>query len=247
MNVVAVIPAKGKSTRLPEKNIRDMLGKPLIAWTIEAAVKSKNINRVIVSTDDEEIARIAKEYEAEVPFIEPKEISATGGNIDKVLLHTADWLQEHEDYKVDALLLLLPTNPLRLPKDLDAMVELFKTTGTDCVSSVCKAVATHNPHWMFMKGPDGTVITATGKLLKDMVLHSQDLPACYVRNDICFVVKPDNLRHAPKLLWGNTMELYEMPESFDADINTEEDWYITEDKLRRLRGATAPDKIGDAL
>lgn len=234
MNVVAVIPAKGSSTRLPGKNIRDMLGKPLIAWTIEATLKSKNINRVIVSTDDEEVAKIAKECGAEVPFLEPKEISATGGNIDKVLLHTADWLEEHEGYKVDALLLLLPTNPLRLPKHLDAMVDLFKTTGTDCVSSVCRADATHNPHWMFMKGPGGTVVTGTGTPLKDMVLHSQDLPPCFIRNDICFVVRPDNLRNPPHLLWGNTMELYEMDASFDTDINTPEDWDATEDKLRRL-------------
>lgn len=85
-----------------------------------------------------------------------------------------------------------------------------------------------------MKGPDGTVITGTGTPLKDMVLHSQDLPVCYVRNDICFVVRPNNLRNPPHLLWGNTMELYEMPESFDADINTPEDWDATEDKFKRF-------------
>jgi len=234
MNVVAVIPAKGTSKRLPGKNIRDMLGKPLIAWTIEAALKSKNISRVIVSTEDEEVARVAKEYGAEVPFMEPKEISAAGGNIDQVLLHTADWLQKNEGYKVDELLLLLPTNPLRLPKDLDAMVALFQKTGADCVASVCEAAATHNPNWMFMRGPDGTVITCAGGKLKDMPLHSQDLPPCYIRNDICFVIRPDNLRHSPPLLWGDTMELYEMDEIFDTDINTEEDWHVTEDKLRRL-------------
>jgi len=236
MNVVAVIPAKGASKRLPGKNTRPMLGKPLIAWTIEAAKKSTKIDRVIVSTNDEEIACVAKEYGAEVPFMEPAEISAGGGNIDKVLLHTVDWLQEHEGYTVDALLLLLPTNPLRIPKHLDEMVELFEKTGTDCVSSVCEAAATHNPHWMFMRGPNGTVITCTGKSLKEMPLHSQDLPPCYIRNDICFVIRPDNLKQNPPLLWGNKMELYEMDEIFDTDINTEEDWCVTEGKLSRLLG-----------
>lgn len=234
MNIVAVIPAKGKSTRLPEKNIRDMLGKPLVAWSIEAAKKSTKINRVIVSTEDNGIARVAKEYGAEVPFMEPAEISATGGNIDQVLLHAVDWLQEHEGYKTDALLLLLPTNPLRQPEHLDDMIEQFQKIGVDCVASVCEAAATHNPHWMFMRGPDGSAITCTGESLKDMPLHSQDLPPCFIRNDICFVIRPDNLRNPPYLLWGNKMELYEMKEIFDADINTEEDWNLTEDKLRRL-------------
>ena len=211
-----------------------MLGKPLIAWAIEATKNSTKINRTIVSTNDEEIARIAKEYGAEVPFMEPDEISTGSGNIDRVLVHTIEWLKEHEGYSVDALLLLLPTNPLRQPKHLDAMIEIFQKTGTDCVSSVCEAAATHNPNWMFMRGPDGTVITSTGKPLKDMVLHSQDLPPCYVRNDICFVVQPDNFRRNPPLLWGNKMELYEMDEIFNTDINTQEDWYVTEDKLRRL-------------
>lgn len=209
-----------------------MLGKPLIAWTIEAARKSKNINRVIVSTDSEEVARIAKEYGAEVPFMEPEEIAA--GSVDPVLSHTVNWLRENDGYNVDALVLLLPTNPLRLPKDLDAMVELFEKTGTDCVSSVCRADATHNPNWMFMKGHNGTVTTAMGKPLKDMVLHSQDLPPCFIRNDICFVIRPDNLRNPPHLLWGNKMELYEMDGLFDTDINTQEDWNATEDSLRRL-------------
>lgn len=234
MHVVAVIPAKGTSERLPRKNISPMLGKPLLVWAIEAAKSSAHIDRVIVSTDDEEVARIAREYGAEVPFIEPADISSGGGSVEKVLRHATQWLQEHEGYTVDALLLLLPTNPLRLPEHLDAMVAQFQKTGADCVASVCVATATHNPNWMFMRGADGTIITCTGGRLKNMPARSQDLPTCYIRNDIGFVLRPSNLQGDPSVLWGDKVDLYVMDEIFDTDINTQEDWNITEDKLRRL-------------
>lgn len=237
MNIVAIIPAKGTSIRLPGKNIRPMLGKPLIAWSIEAARASRNISRVIVSTDDEGVANVAREYGAEVPFMEPRDISAGGGSVERVLLHAADWLQEHEGYAADALVLLLPTNPLRQPEHLDAMVEQFEKTGADCTASVCEAAATHNPYWMFMRDSSGNIITATGSKLRDMPARSQDLPPCYIRNDIGFVLRPDNLRQNPAVLWGDKVDLYAMDEIFDTDINTQEDWNVTEDKLRRLRGA----------
>lgn len=235
MNTIAIIPAKGTSLRLPGKNTRPLLGKPLIVWSIEAARRARNIDRVIVSTDDEEVARIARHWGAEVPYIEPKEISEGGGSVEKVLRHAVQWLMEHEQYKTDALLLLLPTNPLREPKDLENMVELFKTSGADCVASVCEASATHNPHWMFVQKQDGTVTTATGGKLKDMPTRSQELPPCYIRNDVCFVLKPSNLDENPPTLWGNNVKLYVMDELYDTDINTAEDWHVTEDKLRRLQ------------
>lgn len=240
MNVVAVIPAKGTSVRLPGKNIRPMLGRPLIAWSIDAARASKHISRVIVSTDDEEVAKIAKEYGAEVPFMEPKEISVTGGSVERVLSHASNWLQEHQGYKADALLLLLPTNPLRQPGHLDAMIEQFQKTGTDCVASVCEAAAAHNPNWMFMRGSNGDIVTATGGKLKDMPARSQDLPPCFIRNDICFVVRPNNLLQDPPVLWGDKVDLYVMDEIFDTDINTPEDWEITENKLSRLLVTKGP-------
>ena len=234
MNIVAVIPAKGTSKRLPGKNIRPMLGKPLIAWTIEVALASKNIHRVIVSTDDEEIAAVAKKYGAEVPFMEPKEISAGGGNIERMMLHTVEWLEKNENYKVNGIMLLLPTNPLRLPVHLDECAKLYETSGVDCVAAVCEAKATHNPYWMFMRDSGGKVITCMGQELKDMPRYSQGLPHCYIRNDSCFVIRPGNLRGDTPNMWGENLELYPMDEIFDADINTQEDWGVAEDKLRRL-------------
>jgi CMP-N,N'-diacetyllegionaminic acid synthase len=234
MNVIAVIPAKGNSERLPGKNARPMLDKPLIAWAIETARGSALIERVIVSTNDEKIAKIAKAYGAEVPFLEPAEISAGGGNIEQVLLHTIDWLEEYEGYVTDVVVLLLPTNPLRLSTHIDASIKKLNGIGADSVVSVCEAKATHNPYWIWTRRANGYVITSTGGSIKDMPRYSQDLPPCYTRNDICFVIRPKNLRENPSNLYGDHVELYVMDEMFDTDINTAEDWNVTEDKLRRL-------------
>lgn len=247
MNVVAVIPAKGTSTRVPSKNIRDMLGRPLIAWTVEAALGAKSIDRVIVSTDDENIATIAKKYGAETPFLEPKEISAGGGNMEKVMLYVVDWLEKNEDYKVDIIVLLLPTNPVRVPAQIDECVDVFKKSGVDCVATVCEVKGDRNPYRIFVRDAKGKVMTAMGRELKDMHQYSQDLPMCYVCHGTCIVLKPDNLRSNPPVLWGTTMNFYEMEEIFDADINTQEDWNVTEDKLRRLHSTVASDKTDDAL
>ncbi len=116
--ILAVITARGGSKGLPRKNIRELCGKPLIAWTIEQAKRSKYLDRTIVSTDDEEIAEISKKYGAEVPFLRPKELALdTTPSID-VLIHAIDFLKKQgENY--DYLALLEPTSPLRKKNDLD--------------------------------------------------------------------------------------------------------------------------------
>ena len=98
MKVVAIIPAKSDSKRLPRKNLLPMLGKPLPVWAIEAAKRSTRINRVIVSTQDGEIAQMAREAGAEVPYLEPAEISAEGGDIEGLLLYAVEWLKKRELY-----------------------------------------------------------------------------------------------------------------------------------------------------
>lgn len=235
MNIVAFIPAKGDSKRVPRKNLRMMLGKPLIAWAIEAARGSKKIGRVIVSTSDEEIAGMAKKYGAEVPFMEPTEIAAGGGNIEAALLHAVEWLKKHEQYVPDAVVLLQTTNPLRRPQDLNKAIEQFKQSGADSTVTVCKALGNHNPAWMLMKDKKrGAQMFGGADMRTISSMRSQDLPEYYFRNDIAYVFKPLNLYQTPPNLYGDKVDLYVMDEIFDTDINTPEDWHITEDKLRRL-------------
>lgn len=120
--ILGLIPARGGSKRLPGKNIKPLLGKPLIVWTIEQALKSKLIDRVIVSTDDEAIVNISKRAGAQVPFIRPKKLASdTALSID-VALHALDLLQSQDDY-YDYIALLEPTSPLRKRNDIDRGIE----------------------------------------------------------------------------------------------------------------------------
>lgn len=235
MKVVAIIPAKGDSKRVPRKNLRLMLGKPLVAWTIEAAKNSTRIDRVIVSTSDKEIARVAKKYGAEVPFMEPVEIAADGGNIEGALLHAVEWLKKNENYVPDAVVLLQTTNPLRRSEDLDKIIEQFKESGADSTMTVCKALGNHNPAWMLVKDIERGARMFNGADIRSISgMRSQDLPECYFRNDVAYVFKPANLYQTPPNHYGDKVDLYVMDEIFDTDINTQEDWHTTEDKLRRL-------------
>ena len=134
--VLALIPARAGSKRIVNKNIKLFAGKPLIAWTIEAAKVCENITDIVVSTDGEDIAAIAKQYGAEIPFMRPDNLSSdTALSID-VVLHAIDFLSESgRDY--DLLLLLQPTSPLRSTSDISTAIDFFNRSNAQGVISVC--------------------------------------------------------------------------------------------------------------
>ncbi len=234
MNVIAIIPAKADSKRLPKKNLMPFAGKPLPVWAIKAAKGAKNIARTIVSTGDEEIAQMARDHGAEVPYMEPASFAAAGGDIEGLMRYAAQWLKDNEGQMPDALVLLQTTNPLRRSEDLDAIIEQFIKSGADSTLAVCRALGNHNPHWMLVEDVQEGAKLFTGGALRDIPRRSDHLPACYFRNDVAYVIKPQNLFEDPPNLYGEKVDLYHMDEIFDADINTEEDWHIAESKMRRL-------------
>ncbi len=235
MNILAVIPARGGSKRIPRKNIADFHGKPVIAWAIEAAKGAPSISRVLVNTDDEEIREVALRYGAEVPFLRPPALAQDTVAIEPVLADTLEWLKKHEGYEPEALALLMPTNPMRTPEAIEDAVARFRETGADSVVTVSEARANDNPHWILKKDDAGTVTLFDGTPLKSMRGRSQDLPPCYSRNDIAFIIKPSNLSQDPPNLYGDKVELLVMDETFEGDINTPEDMAVAYDKFRRLR------------
>jgi len=125
LNTVAIIPARGGSKGLTCKNIRPLLGKPLLAWTIQQALACQSISEVIVSTDSEDIAAIAKDYGARVPFIRPKALSSDISLVGDVIMHTKNHLIQVENIRVDVVLTLLPSHPYRPPGMLDTAVEVL--------------------------------------------------------------------------------------------------------------------------
>ena len=137
MHVFGIIGARGGSKALPKKNIAPLGGKPLIAWTIEAAVRSRTITRTVVPTDDAEIAKAAERYGAEVPFRRPEELAEDATPGPAVVLHVVRWLDQHEGYRPDLVVYLQPTSPLRVPEDIDAAVALLVEREADAVVGVC--------------------------------------------------------------------------------------------------------------
>lgn len=136
--MIAIIPARGGSKGLPGKNIKEMCGKPLIAYTIEVALKSKSIDHVILSTDDEEIATVAKKYGAEVPFMRPAELASDTAMAVDNYIYTIGRLEKEWNTKIDSFVVLQPTSPLRIAEDVDGAVELFNTRKADSVVTYVK-------------------------------------------------------------------------------------------------------------
>ena len=147
-HILAIIPARGGSKGIPRKNIRDFAGYPLIAWSIAAGLQAHTVNRVIVSTDDEEIASVAREYGAEIPFMRPHELSQDRTTDLPVFEHALKWLEDIEAYKPDIVIQLRPTSPIR-PRDcIDSAVKtLMEYTEADSVRGV--VTAGQNPYKMW--------------------------------------------------------------------------------------------------
>lgn len=151
--IVVTIPAKGESKRIPGKNLKDLAGKPMISYIIETALKVKQsrseVDRVIVSTDSEEVKTVAEKYGAEVPFIRPKELTLDDVPTRDVLQHTLDVLEETENYKPDYVLLLYPTSPLLSADRIIEAVDLAVRKDSD---SVFSATLDKGHYWIEVEG-----------------------------------------------------------------------------------------------
>ncbi len=235
MKIIAIIPAKGNSERVPNKNIKKFCGKPLIAWAILNAKKSKLLDRIIVSTDSPKIAKIAKKYGAEVPFLRPKELATSTIGIEPTLKHAYEWFLQNEGYKADGLVLLMATNPLRQPFHIDKAIEIFKNKKADSVVAVNETPANHTPYWTLIQTGAGVSLFG-GIDLKNILTRRQDFPQkCYARNDLIYVLKPKNLFEKKPNLYGKKVDLYITNPIYEADINTPEEWLMAEMKFKRLK------------
>ena len=231
MKIVAIIPAKGNSQRVSDKNIKNFNGKPLIAWAILNAKKSR-LDRVIVSTDSPEIAKIAKKYGAEVPFLRPKDLATPTIGIEPTLKHAYEWLLQNEGYKADGLALLMATNPLRQSFHINEAIKIFADKKADSVVAVNETPANHTPYWTLVQ-TGNKVSLFGGEDLKNILTRRQDFPKkCYARNDLLYILKPKNLYEEKTNLYGKKVEMYITSTIYEADINTPEEWLQTEIKFK---------------
>ena len=233
MKIVGLIPARGGSKKVLNKNIKKFCGKPLIAWAIINAKKS-NLSRLIVSTDSPKIAKVARRYGAEVPFLRPAELAIDTIGIEPTLKHVYEWLINEERYSADALALLMPTNPLRQTFHINEAISIFKKNKTDSVIAVNETPANHTPFWTLVK--TNSRVRLFGDIdLRDIHTRRQDFPhKCYARNDLIYILKPQNLFENKPNLYGNRVELYPTNPIYEVDLNTHEEWVLAELRFRQL-------------
>jgi CMP-N,N'-diacetyllegionaminic acid synthase len=218
MKILALIPARGRSKRLPGKNIRLLGGKPLIVWSIESAQGIDDICDILVSTDDPEIARIAVAAGAIVPWLRPTKLATgTATSID-VALHALDWYEKAEG-SVDGILLLQPTSPFRRQESLIQGIELFIKSDRHGVTGVSPAKP--HPMWCF-RIVNGLLQPYCSQ--EGLKLRSQDLPTAYAVNGAFYLVSPNDLRHQQTLIPGNSVPLIIDSPLESLDIDTEFDW-----------------------
>lgn len=236
MKIIGIIPARGGSKKIENKNLKKFCGKPLIAWAILSAKKANSLDRVIVTTDSPMIAKIAKKYGAEVPFLRPDYLATATSSIEPVLKHTYQWLIDNEKYQTDAIVFLPSTNPLRMTSHIEEAIKIFKTKRPDSVISVNQTPANHTPYWTLIHNKTGKITLFGGGDIKNILTRRQDFPQlCFARNDIIYVLNPKNLFEKKPNLYGKNVMLYETSTLYETDINTPEEWADAEIKFKRLR------------
>ena len=236
LEVVGLITARGGSKGLPRKNVLPLAGKPLIAWTIEAAQRSRHLRRVIVSTDDPEIAEISRQCGAEVPFLRPGDLAGDASPHVGVVLQALDWFGEHEGRAPEWVMLLQPTSPLRTAQDIDAAIELAESTGADAVVSVVEP--RHHPYLMHRMDERGGLTAFMPSNLE--YARRQDLPAVFATNGAIYLIRDSHLRTTGTLTPDGSHGLI-MPEERSLDIDTAGDFHLAELILEaQTRGACGP-------
>jgi CMP-N,N'-diacetyllegionaminic acid synthase len=226
--VIALIGARGGSKGIPGKNIKDLAGKPLIAHAIDAAKAVKDLKRIVVSTDSEEIAAVARKFGAEVPFMRPPALAQDNSNAIDAYLDAVFRLRSAGD-PVNEICVLQPTSPLRTPEDIRAALEIFRVRKADCVVSVCEAP--HPVSWYRRIDPAGVlrpVFEATGR-------NRQEEETLFIPNGAVYVFRADFLAQRQGY-YSDSCFPYVMPRERSIDLDTPFDWKMAEMFLSGGRG-----------
>lgn len=216
---IAIIPARGGSKRLPKKNVLDLGAKPLIAWTIEAALGCPFLDEVMVTTDDGEIAEVAKRHGAHVPFMRPDALASDTATSFDAIKHTIDYYQFELRKRFDFVVLLQPTSPLRNSQNISGAIELQAKKNADAIISVCEVG--HSPLWMNTLPNDHSM----AGFIRDEVKNkrSQDLEKFYRLNGAIYIVSVDVLLAEQTFLPEHNSYAYPMSAECSVDIDTKSD------------------------
>ncbi len=231
--MLAIIPARGGSKGLPGKNVKELCGKPLIAYTIEAAQQVKEIDRVIVTTDSPEIAEVAQKYGAEVPFMRPKYLAEDTSLACDVYLHAVEFMQSQAQIEAENFIVLLPTTPLRNCENIKEALNLFTETRAKTLISMVEADVPIS--WYYRVDENGKIKNA-GFDEQNSSNNRQDNAKYYIPNGAIYILNYKLLKEKRTYYSENTVA-YIMERSNSIDIDTEDDMLYAEFmmKLRENR------------
>ena len=223
MRVFALVPARGGSKGIPGKNRRDLGGKPLLAWTAEPALAARSLDRVVLSTEDAEIAEIGRAVGLDVPFLRPANLAEDETPMLPVVAHAFEALEAAGD-RFDAVCLLQPTSPLRTAEAIERAVERLARGDVDTVMSVLPVPHEHNPHWVFFER-DERLVLATGEA--EPIPRRQELPPAYHRDGSLYLVAREvvlgEAGRAPTLFGPRMAGIVGDPEHH-VNLDTPADW-----------------------
>ena len=230
--ILALIPARGGSKGIPRKNILSFVGQPLIAYSIAAGLQSKTVTRVVVTTDNEEIAEVARGCGAETPFLRPAELAQDRTTDLPVFQHALRWLAEHEDYHPQVVVHLRPTTPIR-PQDLvdHSVAVLLAHPEADSVRGI--TLAHQNPFKMWLlEGEDKPIhpLTTVPGIEEPYNSPRQILPKAYVHTGLIDIIRPATILELNSMS-GRTILPILFDPSYDADLDTSEDWKEAEKRV----------------
>jgi len=229
----ALIPARGGSKGIPRKNLIPLLGRPMLAYSIEHALEARSVERVIVSTEDPEIAEVATRFGAEVPFVRPPQLSEDHVLDLPVFQHALAWLDENEAYRPELIVHLRPTAPIRIPGQIDeAVKKLLADERADSIRSVSQP--SQHPYRMFHVGPDGYLEPLLGHMNPEpFTLRRQDLPPVFWYNCVIDVTRRRTVI-AKRSMTGDRILPFAIDSRYVVDIDSPEDVAVAEARLRFL-------------
>lgn len=219
--ILAIIPARGGSKGIPKKNIRPLHDKPLIEYSIDAAKGSKFLTRIVVSTDNDEIAAISRENTVDV-IIRPEEIARDASSVVDAIIHATSVLKERDNFLPGVIVLLQPTSPMRNAGDIDNAIRLFLEHRCDSVISVCET--DHSPYWCFTLNQQKVIPLFSKEISRK---RRQDLPKTYQPNGAIYVGTLDFIIKNAGFVSDNTLA-YIMPKTRSIDIDTPLDLALAE-------------------
>jgi CMP-N,N'-diacetyllegionaminic acid synthase len=226
MEILALIPARGGSKRIPQKNIKIFSGNPLLAYTAKASLNSSLLTRVVLTTDDEEIRKIGLSMGLEAPFLRPKELAEDDTPSLPVIMHAVKFLEENENYRPDIIVILQTTSPLRTSTHIDDAVNIFLESKADSLVSVTEVPHNMNPYSVMKLQKNGTIKPFL-KYDENNNL-SQKKPVFYARNGAAIYICTYNCLLKKKSLYGEKIVPFFMSKEESFDIDDDVDWKIAE-------------------